>query len=262
MVSISSYVQSSYSLIVQEYRSAHPPAEGLTYHETAVPGNPPRFTCAVTLRETPIRFNATTAVTFSNKKHAKHYASKRAVDWLIGNGFMPKDGSVKFQKVATPQAVKRAKVPPPQPKSKLKQELPSHPSSQNENVTRAISPSENSATPSDAGQTRFATMVPELCERLGFEPPSYELSKVADNAALYNGFAHFRGDPRIDGPIGEVRNIFGRKDAKEAIAQELVSFLKSIEKHRREQQELDDRKRKRESGDEAVREDLEAQAVQ
>jgi hypothetical protein len=234
----------------------------LTYHETAVPGNPPRFTCAVTLRETPLKFNATAAVTFSNKKHAKHYASKRVVDWLIGNGFMPKDGSVKFPKAQPPQAVKRAKIPPPQPKSKLKQELPSHPSSQNQTTTQAQSPTENSTAPSDGGKTKFSTMVPELCERLGFEPPSYELTKVAENGALYNGYAHFRGDPRIDGPIGEVNNVYGRKDAKEAIAEELVSFLQSIEKHRREQQELDDRKRKRESGDESVHEDLEAQAAQ
>jgi hypothetical protein len=229
-----------------------------------VPGNPPRFTCAVTLRETPIRFNATAAVTFSNKKHAKHYASKRAVDWLIGNGFMPKDGSVKFPKVATSQPIKRAKIPPPQPKQKVKQELPSHPVTPDKAPIQEKSPLANTATLatlSDGSKTRFTSMVPELCERLGFDVPHYELTKVVDNGALWNGYAHFGGDPRIDGPIGEVKAVYGQKNAKEAIAEELVSFLKSIEKHRLEQQEADDRKRKRGSGDESVHEDLETQAA-
>ncbi|KAG9234247.1 hypothetical protein BJ875DRAFT_461944 [Amylocarpus encephaloides] len=229
---------------LNEYRSVHPPASGLTYIETAVPGNPPRFTCAVELRETPIRFNNSASVTFSNKKAAKHYASKRAIDWLVGNGFMPKDGSVKFSK-HPPQLTKRAKIPPPPPKAKTPTDLAG-------NASTPVKPSEP--------KTKFVGQVPELCKRLGFEIPRYELTKNTDNAALWSGYAHFGGDPRIDGPVGEVKNIYGQKSAKELIAEELVSFLKSIEKHRLEQQEVDEKKRKRES-EEPVHEDLAEQAV-
>jgi hypothetical protein len=104
-------------------------------------------------------------------------------------------------------------------------------------------------------------MVPELAGRLGFDPPQYELSKVIPDGPLWNGYAHFGGDPRIDGPIGEVKSVYGMKNAKEAIATEVVKFLKSIEKHRKEQQESDDRKRKRESVGDSIHEDLETQAA-
>ena len=99
-------------------------------------------------------------------------------------------------------------------------------------------------------------MVPSLCERLGFQHPSYELTKVTENASLYSGYAHFGGDPRIDGPVGEVTAVYGQKNAKEAIAEELVRFLRSIEKHRLEQLEVDERKRKREEGEENAEEDF------
>lgn len=181
------------------------------------------------IRETPIRFGG--ASSFGNKKTAKHYASKRAIDWLVGNGFMPSYASIKFPKVSQPQPTKAPKPPQPQ---------------QQQNTPAA------SGTPA---KSKFTSQVPDLCNRLGFDVPRYELTKVAENAALWDGYAHFAGDPRIDGPVGMVKGVFGQKNAKEAIAQELVSFLKSIEKHRIEQQEADDKKRKRESID-STHEDL------
>ncbi|CAG8971508.1 hypothetical protein HYALB_00002093 [Hymenoscyphus albidus] len=223
---------------LNEYRSVHPAATGtgLTYTEHTLPGNPPRFSCAVEIRETPIKFGGNSnVISFANKKAAKHYASKRAIDWLVGNGFMPNYASLKFPKASQPQPKQTAKAPKPQPPPPQQQQ--------------------SAAAPSTPNKIKYTSQVPDLCNRLGFDVPRYELTKVVENAALWDGYAHFAGDPRIDGPVGMVKGVFGQKNAKEAIAQELVSFLKSIEKHRTEQQEAEEKKRKRESMD-SVHEDL------
>jgi hypothetical protein len=68
--------------------------------------------------------------------------------------------------------------------------------------------------------------------RLGFTTPKYEITKVSEDAPLYSGYAHFNGDPRIEGKIGEVDGIFGQKNTKEMIAETLYSFLKDIERQR------------------------------
>lgn len=147
---------------------------------------------------------------------------------------MPSYASIKFPKVPQPQPTKAPRTPqPPQPQP----------------------PQQNAAASGTPTKIKFTSQVPDLCNKLGFDVPRYELTKVTENAALWDGYAHFAGDPRIDGPVGVVKGVFGQKNAKEAIAQELVSFLKSIERHRVEQQEADDKKRKRESID-STHEDL------
>jgi hypothetical protein len=153
-------------------------------------------------------------ISFSNKKDAKQYAAKKAVDWLVGNGFMPVVG------------VKFPKTPPPP-------------------IVKAIGPVQ-STTPSPAGpptQASFITyagQIPELCLRLGFNTPTYEITKLSNNASLWNGYAHFSGDPRIQGKVGEVKNVFGKGNAKEQIAKEVFSFLKAIERQRIEMEDADE----------------------
>jgi hypothetical protein len=212
-----------------EYRNAHPtPAGGLTYAEEVVSLAPARFTCTALIQESSQHFGKT--ISFSNKKDAKRYASKKAVDWLIENDLMPADGSVKFPKA----------LPPP--------------------VLKALGPIQP-ATPSLAGipkataPTSFAGQVPELCMRLGFNPPSYEIKKDSENVAFWSGYAHFGGDPRIEGKVGEVKNVFGKSNTKEQIAGEVLSFLKDIERQRMEkedEEEEDDRKRKRVSASSGI----------
>jgi len=87
--------------------------------------------------------------------------------------------------------------------------------------------------------------------------PKYEIEKVSEGAPIYNGYAHFQGDPRIEGKIGEVKDVFGQKNAKEKIAEEVFAFLKDIERQRMEGHEDEGRKRKRSvSEDEEVAEKI------
>lgn len=201
-----------------EYRNAHPTeSKGLTYNET--PAAVTKFRCTVKIPETEQKFGDP-AVLFTKKKDAKQHASKRAIDWLIENKYMPADGSVKFPKpILSPSA------------SVIGPQLASQ------------------SSPRPPKGTSFASQVPELCTKLGFNVPKYEITKVSENAPLYKGFAHFHGDPRIDGKFGEVSDIFGQKNAKEKIAEEIVLFLKDIERQREEHFDDQDRKRKRSQDD-------------
>jgi len=160
-------------------------------------------------------------ISFANKKNAKRYAAKKAVDWLIENKYMPADGSIKFPK---------APPPPPAPK-----------------VKRAETSTSGSGS-SSAGlpTTTAASQVPILCNTLGFTAPRYTLTQENKAVPLYDGYADFQGDPRIDGPVGKVMGVFGQKRAKEQIAEQVLSFLKDIERQRKgEILENDDKKRKR-----------------
>jgi hypothetical protein len=191
----------------------------LIYTEEVVPLAKPRFVCKINIYESPHSFGGN--VSFSNKKDAKKYASKKAVDWLVGNGFMPTDGSVRFPKPAsaTPAVIKAIG-----------------------GVT--LSPT---ASPKLAGNS-YAGQIPALCSILGLAPPTYVVTKDRENAAFWSGYADFGGHPMIDGKVGEVRSVFGQKNAKEQIATEVFSFLKDIERQRIGlEDDIDDRKRKRSS---------------
>ncbi|KAL3425981.1 hypothetical protein PVAG01_02772 [Phlyctema vagabunda] len=179
-----------------EYRAAHPKENGLVFEETSITNSSvgTRFRCAVRISESLQVFGGSNTISFTTKKDAKKWAAKKAVDWLIGNGFMPKDGGVRF------------------PTGKNKQ--PSTP-------TSSIAP-----PPSAAAQ------VPDLCHKLGIILPSYKLEKAGNSENIYDGHAIFEGVPWIDGPVGEFEGIIGRKQAKEACAEKILSFLRDVQRQR------------------------------
>lgn len=142
--------------IIPEYRDVHPIAGGgITWVEKEAASQLiPRFRCAVLISESAQHFGSTTlgldsthVVSFGNKKTAKKYAAKKAVEWLIENNHMPSNGSVKFPKVVTP-------IP-----------------------TRPISPKEE-------GAASYSSQVPELCYRLGFTTPSYVITAAVEHSPM------------------------------------------------------------------------------
>jgi hypothetical protein len=182
----------------------------LKYIDNVLGAAPSRFSCTTVLVESSQPFGDT--VSFTKKKDAKQYASKKAIDWLIENNFMPPNG-VKFpsQTFANPE-VTSSKVT-------------------NTTIVEIKEITTESPVQTPKG-TSFASKIPELCTRLGFTVPKYEITRVSEQAPLYSGYAHFNGDPRIEGKVGEVKDIFGQKNAKEMIAETLHAFLKDIERQR------------------------------
>lgn len=220
------------------YRDAHPVLGGLTYVETIIstPLNP-RFTCAALVHESANHFGKeifgtnNLVVTFANKKAAKQYASKKAVEWLIENKHMPADGPVRFPKpVIPPPQGKGRGVPQAQPQS-----LPQRITSPTPIVSAPSTPPFVVTAPS----TSYAQQIPALCQRLGFNVPTYKLSQGIPNFPFWDAHAEFHERMIVD-PVGAVKSIFGKKNAKEEVAKVVFSFLKSIERQRREQYDMND----------------------
>ncbi|TAQ91200.1 hypothetical protein B7494_g456 [Chlorociboria aeruginascens] len=176
-----------------EYRTANPSPSGIIYTEGVI-----------SVDSVQRRFTCTASIdesttqfgssgpSFSKKKDAKQYAAKKAIDYLVSQNLMPSDGSVKFPK-------------PP-----------------------------NQSTPpvgyKPAGG--FANQVPALCIRLGFRVPRYMITAVTLEPPMYTVYADFGGDPIVQGKVGLVQNVFGKKNAKENCAEIVVAFLRDIERQR------------------------------
>ena len=186
-----------------EYRQVNPVEgddNGIKYTEMTTPGKVgPRFSCTVELSESDEIFGchgnygfSQIVASFSVKKVAKQFAAMRAVEFLIANKHMPADGSVKFPK------------PPP-------------PTKPNAVVD---------------GQLPYITQVPLLCRRLGFSTPTYKITPVVPKGPVCDGYAEFPDEPSVDGPVGKVENVYGKKSAKEAVARLVVLYLKDIERQR------------------------------
>ena len=62
----------------------------------------------------------------------------------------------------------------------------------------------------------FSILDVELCPLLGLNSPQYRFQVTG--SSLYTGSAYFPDEPLLRGPIGEVENIFGKKNAKEESA--------------------------------------------
>ena len=63
--------------------------------------------------------------------------------------------------------------------------------------------------------------------------PEYRLTPADDRApAFWDVAAYFPHCPSHEGPIGEVRRVYGKKAAKEECAKRVLAYLKE-EEHRR-----------------------------
>jgi hypothetical protein len=149
-------------------------------------------------------------ILFPSKKVAKQYAAKCALDALVEKNLIPaSSSSVTFPKTNV--------APAPA-------------------VTSA-----SSATGAAAPETgpSYASQVPDLCISMGITPPSYVIEPIVELGSIYCGYAQFIGEPRISGKIGEFTNVFGKKNAKEACAKEVVSFLRDLRDQLRAKDQLD-----------------------
>lgn len=182
-----------------EYRQAHPSSIDtvLTQESVHVPGFANvRFVCSLTIPEAPSTPFGTTSksFTFSNKKDAKKYAAKLAVEWLINNQYMPSIDQVKSAKPATVASVGK--------------------------------------TITVLGEQSWSKKVRDLAEELGYPPPRYDITQNPAMDSMYSGYAYFHDTTTTEGKYGEFSNIFGRKSAKEQCAKDLYEFLEKVKEQR------------------------------
>ena len=171
--------------------------------------DPPRFSAGVTLPERPYEPFTSGTATFSTKKDAQATAAKAAVLWLREQG-----------KLEGPQE-KRQK---------------SSTNGGSEDVSMTNEPSKP-----------VTQEVHELVAALGFMQPEWRIApsagsteKAIEGTGSFIDMAAYFNDrdtvlePRIQGPIGQVKNCFGRTRAKKACAERVLSLLLEIKRSRLE----------------------------
>ncbi|MCJ1259717.1 hypothetical protein MMC24_007556 [Lignoscripta atroalba] len=130
------------------------------------------------------------------KLQAKTNAAKAAVEWLIAQGHLEADGTVNKRKKATPGTAVKADTT--SGKSKVDEE-----------------------------DISWGQKVNALYPHLSLPPPAYHLSPSSPlTPNIFSGGASFPNTPLIKQQnIGEVRNVFGKKNAKEECARGVYEFL-------------------------------------
>ncbi|KHJ31488.1 putative adenosine rna-specific isoform adar-a variant [Erysiphe necator] len=93
---------------------------------------------------------------------------------------------------------------------------------------------DGSAHFSSLSKESIASKVPDLCRRLGLNTPRYVIEPIVPSSPMYSGYADFGGDPRIKGFIGQVTGFYGKKNAKDHVAREVVTFLTQLLEERNE----------------------------
>jgi hypothetical protein len=157
------------------------------------------FTCTCTIPQSDLPFGSPDTV-YGNKKSAKAAAAKAAVQYLIQEGYLNADGSVK----------RTGKV-----------------------AVTSASPSKAS-DPDGDGKT-WAYRINELSQILGLGSPQYDLRPSDPDAgsSFFDVTAHFPNDiTGTIGKVGQVTNAYGKKNAKEQCAAKVWVVLDALRKER------------------------------
>jgi hypothetical protein len=201
-----------------EYQIAYH-SQPVIFTDSPAPGPGVFFTCTAKISEREEPFGDLTA-TFKKKKDAKQYAAKMAVEWLTSSGYRrPLDyGGLATAAPSVPAfpgaaglaaAGKTQTATPPAPEE-----------SQSTSPVAAVT----------VMPTSTAARVPELCQKLNFPIPTYMLNPHPQSPALWSGYAHFNGDPRLPAKLGEFDFTYGKKKAKDACALLVLEYLEGVAK--------------------------------
>ena len=146
------------------------------------------FACTCTIPPHSESFGSVSS-SFPNKKAARANAAMEAMQFLMQQGLADSEG----------KDVRTAK------ESKAKLEAISNVSS-------------------------YTQKVNEICPLLGLRPPQYRIAPNADAPVvnILSGAAYFPDNPLLSGPVGAIRNVFGKKNAKDECAREVYRVLMHI----------------------------------
>ena len=197
-----------------EYRDAHPSGQLEYVEEEVQTGDKiPRWTmqCVISESDSPLPLlrSGEEVISFARKKDAKRHAARCAIEWLIGEKWMPDDGNVTFPKPKP--------KPPPQPPP---------PDTSAGGVSLVVG--KDNGTPA-------TQRIPAICARLKFQPPQYKLHPDPESHSFFSGWAEFPSGIDMPTQMGHVSNVYTRKAAKEAIAVNVLKRLLEIEAERGEQ---------------------------
>ena len=190
------------------------------------------FACQCTIPSYPGSFGSATN-SFPTKKAARANAAREAMNYLIDQGLTNPDGTLlsrKKVKLGTAVRVenKKLEVKKDATYAQRVNGKSSAPCAHDAGPTSLIVyflPSRSDLTPSNSAA--------DLCPILGLTPPTYRLSPSSASAPnILSGAAYFLNEPRFPDRYGEVRNIFGKKAAKEECARGVWEVLRDLAANR------------------------------
>ena len=133
---------------------------------------------------------------FSSKKAARRDAARHAVEYFKSIGTWPEDvtlvGGIKKKK-AQPSIPDMVSISEPD-----------------------LVPSLASTSTASPGTKSYAQQVASLAVILALPTPEWQYTSHPEDPNFHTVTCFFRGAGPHEGPIGEVRNIYGKKKAKEA----------------------------------------------
>lgn len=169
------------------------------------------FSCEVTLDTHPHPFGSRTTF-FTSKRAARHHAAACAVKHFQSVGTWPTEftevGGIRKKKASIPNPSIASPSPNPDP---------------------------TAPTETATGTPSFAHRVATLSSLLSLPTPEWRFSPAPSHAPGFHTVAcFFRDAGPHEGPIGEVRNVFGRKKAKEECARGVLEYLEGVKEKRLE----------------------------
>jgi hypothetical protein len=195
--------------LVEFQRAIRGPAP--TYADYAV-GN--RFTCIVNIDS-----DGSLSESFGDlkslhmsKKAARQDAARHAVEHFKAQGHWPED----FSDVGGIRKKQKAQLHQP--------ELVSS--------TSVSADSRHSSIASSTPGTSYAQQVARLAVILSLPTPEWRYTPSLLDRDFYTVQCFFNGAGPHQGPVGEVRNVFGKKKAKEECARLTLDYLREVHAHR------------------------------
>ncbi|KKY24623.1 putative double-stranded rna-binding protein [Diplodia seriata] len=197
-------------------------------------------------------------VLFNSKKTAKTNAAREAVRWLRQTGRMPKTGHPTKKKMKAAQqamaaAANNASASAPfsfasSASGGMSGPLPTPVPIGGGGGTASGSESDgggNSSSSSAGGPPGFkdrslGEQVMILCKTLGCAQPIYKIAPDPRVPSMWSGAAYFPHDPAVAAgvvgqsstAVGEVRNVYGKKKAREEVAKKVLKHLKGMQAER------------------------------
>ncbi|KAH7086358.1 hypothetical protein FB567DRAFT_471912 [Paraphoma chrysanthemicola] len=182
-----------------------------TYSEYAV-GN--RFTCLVKIDRDgrlPESFGDL-KILHSSKKFARQEAARHAVEYFRAQGLWPDS----FTSVGGIKKKQRPRLDPP--------ELLSPTASPHVGGQASVA--------SSTLETSYAQQAARLAVILSLPTPEWRYQPSSIDREFYTVQCFFNGAGPHQGPVGEVRNVFGKKKAKEECARLTLDYLREVHAHR------------------------------
>ncbi|CAA9966904.1 hypothetical protein PTMSG1_10263 [Pyrenophora teres f. maculata] len=185
-----------------------------------------RFACLLTLENHPSPFGSLDAL-FSSKKSARRAAARAAVMHFKDQGIWPDD-------FTSAGGIRKKKTPPTQPQQQQQSTTTDTTTPTTPPPPRRLSSTLSPSTPGSNSGPTYAYRVATLARDLALPTPEWHFTHHPSDPTFHTVSCFFKDAGPHAGPIGEVRNVYGKKKAKEECARLTLEYLERVRGERLE----------------------------